>query len=72
MPIAWTAALFSAQHLQFYHYHISVPALEQLEYTFPMGLVLGYIRSESRRVWNAVGTHMATNAVTVLHHIIAA
>ena len=70
MPIVWTAALFSAQHLQFYHYHVSAHALVQLGYSFPMGLVLGYIRSASRRVWPAVATHVATNAVTVLHGII--
>ena len=70
MPIVWTAALFSAQHLQFYHYHVSANALVQLGYSFPMGLVLGYIRSEARRVWPAVATHVATNAVTVLHGII--
>ena len=34
--------------------------------TIPMGLVLGYVRSSTQRVWPGVVAHVLNNAVTLM------
>ena len=65
-PIVWTATLFSVQHLQYHHFHPDAHALTQIAYTFPMGFVLGYVRSATQRLWPSVLVHLLNNGVALL------
>ena len=65
LPIVWTAVLFGLQHLQYHHAHAGAPALTQIAYTIPMGLVLGYVRSATQRLGPCVFVHLLNNAVTL-------
>ena len=58
--------LFSIQHLQYHHYHVNAQALTQVAYTFPLGLVLGYVRSDTARLMPAIGVHFLNNIIAVL------
>ena len=66
VPVVWTAVLFSLQHLQYHHYHVSAQAITQVAYTFPLGLVLGYVRSATGRLLPAIGVHVVNNAIALL------
>lgn len=66
-PIIWTAAFFSMQHLQYHHFRADHHALTQIAYTFPLGLVLGYVRSATLRLWPSVAVHFLNNGIAVLH-----
>ena len=66
VPVVWTAVLFSLQHLQYHHYHLTAQAITQVAYTFPMGLALGYVRSATGRTLPAIGVHVVNNAIAVL------
>ena len=63
--IGWTAVLFSLQHLQYHHFQLGTHAATQLAYTLPFGLVLGYVRVKTQRLWPSVAVHVLNNALAV-------
>ena len=66
LPIVWSAALFGLQHLQYHHFHADAHALTQVAYTILMGLVLGYVRSSTQRLWPGVVAHVLNNGITLM------
>ena len=60
-PIIFSAVFFALHHFQMHHYQPTPAALSQVAFTFPMGLVFGYLRSESQSLWPAYGLHLLTN-----------
>jgi uncharacterized protein len=60
-PVTASALPFALQHLQFHGYRWSGPAILQVAFTLPMGLVLGRLRQESGSIWPGWVVHVATN-----------
>ena len=58
------AALFSLSHFQYRGFHATPVALAQVGITFPMGLVLGYLREESRSLWPPSCVHLVSNLIS--------
>lgn len=60
-PVIATTIPFALQHFQFHGYQLSRPALLQVGFTIPMGLVFGSLRSLSGSIWPGFVVHVLTN-----------
>ena len=56
-----TTIPFALQHFQFHGYQLSRPALLQVGFTMPMGLVFGSLRSLSGSIWPGFVVHVLTS-----------
>lgn len=61
-----SAVLFSLGHWQYHGFRLTLPALAQMAYTLPLGLVFGGLRATTGRIWPGVLLHMALNGLAVL------
>lgn len=59
-----SAAAFSLAHLQYHGYRLTPAAAAQLAVTFPMGLVLGWLRGETRSLAAPTAVHLANNLLS--------
>jgi membrane protease YdiL (CAAX protease family) len=66
LAIAVSSVLFSLNHWQYHGFRLTLPALAQIAYTLPLGLVFGYMRSATGRLWPGILVHMAINGLAVL------
>jgi membrane protease YdiL (CAAX protease family) len=66
LAIAVSSVLFSLNHWQYHGFRLTLPALAQIVYTLPLGLVFGYMRSATGRLWPGILVHMAINGLAVL------
>jgi membrane protease YdiL (CAAX protease family) len=61
MPILVSSVFFSLHHFELHHYQATEAALQQVAFTFPMGLVFGVLRSESGSLWPGLAVHFLSN-----------
>lgn len=66
VPVVATAVLFAVAHLQYHGFRLTGPALSQVAYTLPMGLLFGWLRERTGSLWPPVGLHAATNVLRLL------
>lgn len=64
--IVWTSLFFSAQHFQYHHFAVTRNALTQVAYAFPLGLVLGYVRTRTGSLGAPVALHFVNNLLSVV------
>ena len=68
---AWFAILasaifFSLSHFQYHGYHVTLEAITQVAYTFPMGITFGFLRERSSRLWPVIVVHFLNNGIGLL------
>lgn len=61
-----SSVLFGLSHLQFHGFALSGPALTQVAYTIPFGLILAALRRRTASIWAPVLVHLVNNVITVL------
>ncbi len=61
-----SAAVFSLSHFQYHGWHATPAALAQVGITFPLGLVLGYLRGDSGSLWPPLVVHLLNNLLSQL------
>ena len=65
--IVFTAVLFSLAHWQYHAFRPTAAALAQLAYTLPLGIIFGFLRAETDRLWLPIALHMMINSLAALH-----
>ena len=68
LPVIYTAAFFSLQHLQYHGFMLTGAAQTQLIYTFAMGIFFGLVRSYGTSIWPVVAVHMLNNVFTLVRN----
>jgi membrane protease YdiL (CAAX protease family) len=56
-----TSTVFMLFHLQFHDFKVTPSAIGQMAFTFPLGLALGALRSNSKSIWPGLVLHSLTN-----------
>jgi membrane protease YdiL (CAAX protease family) len=61
-----SAAVFALMHLQYHAFRVDTASLSQLAWTFPLGVILGWLGERTKSLWLAAATHAVNNAIVLL------
>jgi len=60
-PLLVASTFFALHHLQLHGFRLDGPALAQVSFAFPMGIVFGRLRGLSQSIWPGLALHVLTN-----------
>lgn len=64
--VYFSAAVFSGMHLQYHAFRIDLSSCLQLAWTFPLGILLGWIVERTHSIWPSLAVHLVNNALVLL------
>jgi membrane protease YdiL (CAAX protease family) len=61
--VLFSAAIFALMHLQYHAYRFDSASLAQVAWTFPMGILLGWIVERTGSLWPSLALHVLNNVL---------